>query len=139
MTRADFYLLDIPFSELSHFACRLLQKIFQQKLSAYLYVASKAEASRWDALLWAFNDVSFLPHALYEKNLTLQVPIYVGHTTPNTPLDVLVNLTDTPPDFYSDFSRIVEIVPQEENLRAQARKKYQFYQQENCQLQMNTL
>src|SRR3990167_11566410 len=100
MTRIDFYLLDIPFSALSHFVCRLLQKILQQKLSAYLYVASETEATQWDTLLWTFNDISFLPHALYKKNLAPQAPIYIGHIAPtNTPLDVLVNLTDTPPAF----------------------------------------
>lgn len=134
--RADFYLLKTPLAEISDFVCRLLQKIYQQKLSAYLYVDSLDAAKKWDALLWAFDDISFLPHALHTET-TLDVPLYIGHTLPTIKPDVLINLTTTIPDTCETFSRVVEVVSQEENLREQARKKYQTYQKLNFQLHIN--
>ena len=136
--RVDFYLLPGAGNDITHFLCRLLQKIYLQKLTCYLYVTAKEEEEKWDALLWTFNDISFLPHSIYQAGVE-NSPIYIGHTPPINNLDVLINLTEDTPTFCQQFQRIIEVVPPDENLRVLARKKYQYYQKENFELHTNQL
>ena len=52
---------------------------------------------------------------------------------------VLINLTDTVPMFFSRFERVTEIVPANEKSRHQARERYKFYQQRGYELETHKL
>ncbi|MBI5448196.1 MAG: DNA polymerase III subunit chi [Gammaproteobacteria bacterium] len=137
--RADFYLLNTPQAEIRTFTCRLLQKIYQKKLSTYLYVQHTEKTKEWDHYLWTFNDVSFLPHQCYTLDITSSAPILIGSIKPQSKQDVLINLTDSVPDFCEQFPRVVEIVSSEETEKSLARKKYQHYRTLGFQLHTNAI
>lgn len=134
VTRADFYLLSTPLQEINLFVCRLIQKIYLQQHSVFVYVQSSTDAIKLDTLLWTFNDISFIPHAVYDATKPMACSVQIGHTVPQNKIEILCNLTQDVPSFHDAFDRIVEIVPQEPESRANARKKYQAYQTLNYQL-----
>ena len=137
--RADFYLLSRTLSETSLFVCQLLQKIYEKNFSIYVYVSSEEKAKTLDALLWTFDDTSFIPHAIYKNDATPSIPVTISHIPSTFKQQVLCNLTFEIPSFYENYERIVEVVSQEEEQRELARKKYQFYQKSNFELQTYSL
>ncbi len=130
--RIDFYLLsETEWHASALMACRLTEKAFQQEHQVYLHLASAEQAQQMDEVLWSFRDDSFLPHGLSPAD----APIQIGYSaSPPAAKDVMINLTATVPDFYQQFARILEIIPNEESLRQAARQNYRFYQTQNCQL-----
>ena len=52
----------------------------------------------------------------------------IGHAhEPPLEFDVLVNLADQVPLFFSRFTRVAEIVDGDENRKQQARERFRFY------------
>lgn len=123
---ADFYLISTPQQEIYTLLCRLLQKNHLQEKSVYVYVNSFAEATQLRTFILMFNNNDF--SALVNSR------IQIGHIAPDFQGDILYNLTTNTPEFHQQFSRIIEIVPQEKAAREASRKKYQFYQKLNFQL-----
>lgn len=137
MPNVDFYLLSAPSKQDTYrFLCRLVEKAYQQHYHAYIHTSSLEEAQCLDNLLWTFRDISFIPHQVGETNSTLLSPsILIGTDKPKLhTLDILFNLTQDAPSFFSEFSRIIEVVSEEKNDKIQARKKYKVYKEQNCPL-----
>ena len=51
--------------------------------------------------------------------------------------DILFNLSREVPPYFSEFTRIIEIVSEEE--KNQSRNKYKFYKAQNCQLTLHNI
>ena len=125
--RIDYYLIPEQTEKAkASFACRIIEKAFQQKNSIYAHTSSSTAAHDFDALLWTFKDISFIPHNLIgEGNSDIQI----GSGENDIPTqDILINLSLYVPDFFTKFKRIIEIVPQAPEAQQQARKNYKFYQ-----------
>lgn len=133
MTRVDFYVLDDEAEQArAQFACRLVEKAWRLKHTAYLHTASLDEARRLDALLWTYSDRSFLPHVVdtpeLEPELAAATPIRIGAgAKPQFEAALLVNLDDAVPLFFSSFERVAEIVAGDAAQRALARDRFRFY------------
>lgn len=133
-TKVDFYLLaENSITDGRLFICRLIEKIYKQQLKCYIYVASKETLQLIDDSLWTFKDVSFVPHHIVGA-MQDDSAVVVGDVVPDKEYDVLVNLTNKAPDFYQNFSRVVEIVPDADDLKAAGRDKYKVYKQNQCEL-----
>lgn len=141
MTTVDFYLVTSPsITECYRFICQLVDKAYQQKHNVYIHVNSADEAKLLDNLLWTFRDDSFMPHNIIEENVPPTVPIQLGyHLTPHYHSDILLNLTIDIPPFFSQFQRILEIVPSAPDARAISRKKYRSYRDHGCQIASHEL
>jgi len=140
MTRVDFYILDNSQSRAKTlFACRLTEKIYKSGYTLLLYTSSEKQSSDLDNLLWTFRQGSFVPHAIYTVGSSSSAPVLITNTMKdsNTPAQVLVNLGDDVPNCFSQFERVAEIV--DENNRAQARKRYRFYQERGYPLHTHNL
>lgn len=137
MIRIDFYLLsDVRAEARLHYACRIAEKAYQQGHRVYFHTENQQETHSLDDLLWTYRDASFLPHNLYGEMLTPQPPIQIGHTeTPKGHSDLLINLAVSPPLFYRQFKRVIEIVPADDAWRARAREHYKNYRTQGCVLQ----
>jgi len=137
----DFYLINIPTLTSSYrFVCQLIDKACQQKHQVYVHTNSAEEATTLDKLLWIFRDDSFLPHDILEKNMPPTVPVQIGHAiTPEHHHDILINITEETPAFFSQFKRILEVVPSDKAARELARKKFRFYRDKNCQVTSHEL
>lgn len=132
MTRVDFYVLeDSADTARARFACRLAEKAWRLKHTVHLHVGSDGEARQLDSLLWTFDDGSFLPHVLdtpgLEPGLAAATPVRIGCGAPSREAEILVNLDDTVPLFFSNFDRVAEIVGGDATRRAAARERFRFY------------
>jgi DNA polymerase-3 subunit chi len=129
MTRVDFYLLrDTGESTRVQFACRLIEKAVQQGHQVYINTESVVQLQQLDDLLWTFRAGSFLAHALDDGQGHGGSPVLLAHgREPTDSHDVLVNLSNDVPAFFSRFNRVAELVGGESRQRAEARDRYRFY------------
>lgn len=133
LKQADFYILKQQDEQARRrFACRLAQKIYMSKLTLYIRTANEAESALLDELLWTFDDISFVPHAVGTQ-LTDGTPVVINHLPYQQATDVTMNLTDaTLNDTKSE--RLCELVlglPESTQL---ARKRYKDYQAQSLKL-----
>lgn len=130
MTRVDFYIL--PDDELQarlQFICRLVEKAHRQKHRIYIHTNNEADSKTIDLLLWTFKVESFIPHHLLGDN-NAPAPVAIGHgDNPGDHHDLLVNLSDQIPDFFSRFERCVEVVIQQPEILKSTRSHFAFYKE----------
>ena len=139
MTRADFYILGDN-TDRARFACTLAYKAWKQGHHLHILASGHDEAVALDDLLWTFQDISFLPHALADDAGAGAVPVTVGW--PGQPVaggDVLINLTAEIPESATAYRRIAEIVSADEDLRRQARQRFKQYRELGFDMHTHTL
>ncbi len=138
MAEVDFYVLDgasPPDSQ--QFVCRLLDTVHRRGLAVHVHVADESAARALDERLWSFNAGSFLPHRV--MGTAGRAPVWIGWQPPEQPGEVLLNLTDEVPHFFSGFRRVLELVPADPPGRARARVRYRFYRERGYPLRQHTL
>ena len=141
MTRIDFYILqDSQPDARALLTCRLTEKAFRQGHQVYINTESGQQLKKLDDMLWTFRDGSFLPHGLYAATADSDHPVLLGHAVnPEGPSDVLVNLSNDVPAFFSRFNRVAELVGGDEAQRASARERYRFYKDRGYTLDSHKL
>lgn len=103
-----------------------------------------------DGFLWTFHDIGFIPHSTLGSKTATKAPIVLGHSAeppspqkidPNHPSEdyLLINMTETVPDFFRNFNRIIEIIPSQEPQRQQGRERYQRYKNQGVMVNTHTL
>jgi len=133
MTRVDFYLLESSEIGKDAAACRLAHKAFAQGHRIYIRTPDHAAAQRLDALLWTFNQGSFIPHATHPASDTNDYPVLIGHDEPPAGFDdVLIQLAAEPTAAFERFQRVLEIVGPAEDDKAQGRQRFRFYREKGC-------
>jgi DNA polymerase III subunit chi len=125
LTRVDFYILpDVDLEARRRFACRLACTAVANGQRVHVHLDDLAASDDFDALLWAYPDNRFLPHAVSGTSPG-DVPVLIGHTAPERESELLINLGATIPAFFGRFERVAEIVVQQ--LRSDGRQRYKFY------------
>ena len=99
---------------------------------------TKADAERFDELLWTFRDGSFVPHEISGGDTHAPVTIGFGDTAVEA-RDLLVNLCDEIPPFAASFPRIAEVVSSDENCRTKSRHRYSTYRDQGHQLETHKI
>lgn len=134
--KVAFYILpDANLKTRDLYACRLVEKAYNTNRSVYILTTDATAAQNFDTQLWTYKDISFIPHAIYNTNPNSEAPVLIGYNAfPVNHNDVLINLTPEVPKFYTQFKHIIELIPNEENNKAAGRKRYQFYQNQKCEL-----
>ena len=142
MTRVDFSLLDrhVPDGKM-RFACRLAQKVYRMGNTAFLLVADGNEAEKLDALLWTFDQGSFVPHhRVPADEPDMRSPILIGHEEPGNPAqNVLISLTDQAFDCLDGYARIADLVDDLDAEKATARQRYRSYRGRGYQLETHNV
>ncbi len=155
MTRIDFYILETSDNSedtaesseqaAESFICRLTEKAWSQNNAVYIHTMDEKHATKYDELLWTFNEESFIPHQLLNKNTdqsnTKNVLIgqQITENIPVTYHDVLINLNHETPSFFSQFERVAEIITTDETSRSKGRERYQFYRDRGYALETHKL
>ncbi|MDR3492810.1 MAG: DNA polymerase III subunit chi [Gammaproteobacteria bacterium] len=141
MPRIDFYIIeDKDANARLQLACRLVEKAYKNKHRIYIHTDDEAEAYQLDELLWTYREDSFLPHNLYGDGPDSAPPIQIGfNVTPEKQRDILVNLSKQVPEFYLQFNRVLEIVPNEADRQEIAREHYRFYKSQGHDLTTHKL
>lgn len=135
----DFYILNAAtYQQSLFFACQLLEKIYHEQQSAYVYLNSHEEAERFDNLLWTYRDNSFLPHYIHQTNDPSPPPIQIGYAGISVLLQgILINLAENIPPFYPQFDRIIEIVFSEPQMQQLARERYKQYRDQGYEINVH--
>lgn len=141
MPRIDFYLLNSANDETRlHFVCRLVEKAYRQKHRIYIHTENETHAHTLDELLWTYRDDSFLPHHLSGDGPNPPPPIQIGYqAAPQKQNDILINLNSEVPDFYRQFSRVLELVAADPLSKAKARDHYKLYREAGFKIHTHSL
>lgn len=140
MTEVWFYVTEEPGARgRAKLLLRLLERAVQSKRQLYLHSADAAAAVRLDDWLWQ-EPASFLPHACAGQPEAARSPLILGHgPDPGEHHDMLINLDQSVPDFFSRFERVVELVAGDENDRATSRARWKFYRDRGYQVTKHEL
>jgi DNA polymerase-3 subunit chi len=135
MTRIDFYVLQNSDSAARFdYACRLAEKAFKLGNQVHIHTANAEQAKQLDQWLWHYEPSSFLPHSL-AINASGQREVIISHEPPaHNERDVLINLDQNVPSFFSQFERVAEIVIQDEAALTALRNNWLFYKNRNYPL-----
>lgn len=125
MTRVDFH-----FNVLDKlgYGCRLVRRIRKAGQRAVVYCEDDARLRQFDAALWSFEPLEFIPHLMGSDPLAARTPVLLTSSVSELPHhEVLVNLGASVPQFFTRFERVVEVVGADAEDRAQARQRYRYY------------
>ncbi len=136
MTQVDFYILKEGASgDRYQLACRIAEKAYRQGRRVLIQTCSNEEANHVDRLLWTYKQNSFIPHGLPEKVDRSITPILVNpKPDPGDEHDVLINLCQETPDFFSRFERVAELIDHDPQVKLAGRQRYRFYRDRGYQL-----
>ncbi|MFC3909522.1 DNA polymerase III subunit chi [Legionella dresdenensis] len=139
--RIDFYLLSESGSNARWLlACRLLEKAYLRGHRVFVFCNNKEQAELLDELLWTFREDSFIPHNLQGEGPEPPPPIQIGYQgEPRGFNDILLNLSDTIPDFFKRFKRVMEIVGNDDDAKAISRTHYREYKNQQCDLHTHNM
>ena len=128
MTNVDFYILkNQPAQGIELLTCKLVDKAYQRGHYIYVQTTGPQQSQQIDDLLWSFREGSFIPHCQL-LNENDQAQVLIGHNAePPLECDVLINLAEQVPLFFSRFPRVAEIVGSDETQKQQARERFRFY------------
>lgn len=127
MTKITF-LYDAP--DRLEAAAAWLREAWRRREKVLVHVPDGEAAQRLDRLLWTQPQLSFVPHCFAEHCLAKETPILIAQRLADVPFDdCLLHLGDSLPGEFSRFTHLVEIVSQEETVRAAARERYRFYRE----------
>ena len=119
-----------------HFACKLAKSAYEVGRRLIIYVPDQDRAREFDRLLWAFSQLSFVPHVRAEHPSAGETPIVIACDDNGLPHhEALINLADEPPPFFTRFAQLREVVSTDENDRAQARERLRFYKARGFDIQ----
>lgn len=144
MTRIDFYIIEAGTDEATEtFICRLTEKAWLQNNAIYIHTMDGTHSSKYDELLWTFNETSFIPHQLDEiESDKSDKAVLIGHQSTADIThhhDVLINLNHEAPSFFSQFDRVAEIITNDETSKIKGRERYQFYRDRGYALETHKM
>lgn len=116
------------------YACRVVRKARGAGKSVLAFAREPDRLARFDAALWTFSALDFLPHVYADAPLAASTPILLTLQTETAHArDVLLNLDDdTPPEFerwFARFERVIEVVSLDDADRRLARARFNAYRQ----------
>ncbi len=140
MTRIDFYIVDAAGEPaLATLCCRVAGKAHRHGKRIYVHTGSASLAALVDERLWTWSQSSFLPHArvgtLRSARDIERHPVIIGtDEPPPAEADLLINLAETVPSFFSRFDRVADLVDADDARRAAGRERYRFYRDRGYEL-----
>lgn len=138
MTKIDFHILPTDDSTATyHYIARLVHKARGKDHRVLVAVEDDEQSTSVSESLWSALPETFLAHTLVgEPDVGLQISKTndcAGHH------DVLINLRSTPPEFFSRFERVIEVVNQQPDRLQASRQRYKHYQDNGYQLNRHDL
>jgi len=123
--------LDSKTSEgsLLYHACLQAAYFYRQKQKVFVFTDHQEGAHDIDEMLWAFDASSFVPHNLQGEGPSYGSAVEISWQPPTGRRPVLINLSTKMPSFAQQFSKIIDFVPSDEQLKQQARERFKAYRQ----------
>jgi DNA polymerase III subunit chi len=137
VTRIDFYHYA---EDKQRYACRLANKAFESSSRVVVYSSDEKVLEHFDRALWTFHATKFVPHCFAGAPVAAETPIILSTSGESLPHhDVLLNLDDEWPPFFSSFERVLEIVAADEDDKKKARVRYSFYSERGYAIKVNAI
>ena len=137
MTEVMFY---TNVADKLHAACQLSTKALSRKMRVMILTPEAQVTDKMSRLLWTTPAVAFNPHCRSADKLAPVTPIIIDHaTTPVVHEEVLINLCNETPSYFSRFHRLVEIVASNDDDRSLARERYRFYRDRGYEITTHDL
>jgi len=125
--QVDFYLLGDASPGADKLACRLALMALEHNQKVFVIASSEAGAGRLDELMWQYPEGRFVPHARSGAEDAARAPVNIGTLTALKAAEVVINLCPEPVPRPETFSRVLEIVPADDDEREASRVKYRNY------------
>ena len=113
-------------------ACQVARKRYLAGQRLVVYCRDGSRLASFDRMLWAFDDISFVPHVLANDPLAADTPVVLTASDPlkaseklvqaGQPQPWLLNLDDECPPGFEGFERLLEIVSDEPDDKQAARQ-----------------
>lgn len=103
--------------------------------------ASKADAEAFDDFIWQYPADKFIPHNLYGEGPDMGTPVEILWLSAYARMakirntDMLIILSNSFFEAQHQAKQIIDFVPVDEQLKAQARERYKLYKRAGCQLE----
>lgn len=114
-----------------HYACRVVRKARAAGKSVLAWTRDADRLARFDAALWTFSALDFLPHVYADSPLAEATPTVLTLAPGGAQRDVLLCLDDEPPpdfaNWFRRFERVVEVVSAEDDDKQLARARFRAY------------
>jgi DNA polymerase-3 subunit chi len=137
MTQIDFY---THVRDKQQFACKLSAKALEQGLRVLILAPDERAAEKLDQMLWSLPATGFLPHCRARSPLAEVTPVIVDHDPGELLHDqVLLNLGNSRPAFFSRFQRLIEIVTMDDADREAARERFRFYRDRGYEIRSHDM
>jgi len=128
-------------------ACQIARKRYLAGDRLLVYCSDGARLTAFDRLLWAFDDISFIPHVRADDRLAPETPVVLTASSPEAARAAmggeaqpwLLNLDDGCPPGSESFARIMEVVSDDPAERQVARERWRAYQALGLQLNAHDL
>jgi DNA polymerase-3 subunit chi len=136
MTKIDFA-INAP--DKLHYVCRVARKKYAEGSPLVVYCSQPRVLAELDRRLWDFSALDFLPHCYASDPLAARTPIILTASASEAPdalphYQLLINLDQAWPPFFSRFERLIELVGHEEEDKAAGRQRYKFYKDRGYEL-----
>lgn len=115
------------------YACRVVRKARTAEKSVLAYAREPSRLARFDAALWIFSALDFVPHVYVDSPLAAQTPVLLtlDAALAAPARDVFLNLDDDVPPGFGEllgrFERLIEVVSREDSDRQRARERFRAY------------
>jgi DNA polymerase-3 subunit chi len=137
MTQIDFY---FNASDKYRLAVRLGAKSLEQSTRIFVLTPDADATVRMETLFWTLQQTSFFPHCRSRHALASQTPIIVDHEAETLVHDeLLLNLCEPYPPFFSRFQRLIEIVGPDDADKSAARQRYKFYRDRGYEIRQHDM
>ena len=124
------------------YACRVVRKARAAGKTVLVLAHDGDRLARFDAALWTFSALDFVPHVAADSPLAPETPVLLAREAPAAHArDVLLLLDDTAPEGFQElfdrFERVIEVVSRDDEDRAQARARFKLYRDNGLQPQVH--
>ena len=135
MRKNDGVRIDFHFNveDRLQYACRVVRKARAADKSVLAYTREPARLARFDAALWIFSALDFVPHVYVDSPLSARTPVLLtlDASVAAPPRDVFLNLDDDVPPAFNEmagrFERLIEVVSRDGDARLRARDRFKRY------------
>ncbi len=137
MTRIDFY---THAQDKLQTACRLSAKALKQGMRVMILTPDAETSRKLDDMLWRYPPTGFIPHCRANDPVAPVTPVIIDENGEALPHDeVLFNLKNVSPPFFSRFQRLVEIVGTDDGESREARERFRFYRDRGYEIHHHKL
>ena len=137
MTQIDFY---VQVDDRQETARKLCGKALGASAKLVVWCADQSAGQRLSRLLWSIPATGFVPHCFATDPLAPRTPIVLAWEDDGFLHDqILINLRDEVPAFFSRFERLIEIVGTDEAEKQLARERFRYYRDRGYEIRTHDM